>query len=124
MVCARRIEFLSKFSPVPSPHVPSYTAALVERLARRVLAFFVRHAALLRPLSQAGKLQLAKVPIALKRSDNPPDRLMPRNYLIRDGFWLPPHSIANMLEMAGTDAWLTLLRDFQVHLQLSPDAAP
>jgi len=47
---------------VPSPHVPSYTAALVERLARRVLAFFVRHAALLRPLSQAGKLQLAKVP--------------------------------------------------------------
>ena len=58
----RRIEFLSKFSPVPSPNVPSYTAALVERLARRVLAFFVRHAALLRPLSQAGKLQLAKVP--------------------------------------------------------------
>jgi len=48
---------------VPSPHVPSYTAALVERLARRVLAFFVRHAALLRPLSQAGKLQLAKVPV-------------------------------------------------------------
>jgi hypothetical protein len=57
-----RIEFLSKFSPVPSPHVPSFAAALVERLARRVLAFFVRHAALLRPLSQAGKLQLAKVP--------------------------------------------------------------
>ncbi len=48
---------------MPSPHVPSYTAALVERLARRVLAFFVRHAALLRPLSQAGKLQLAKVPV-------------------------------------------------------------
>ena len=60
MVCGR-IEFLSKFSPVPSPHVPSFAAALVERLARRVLAFFVRHAALLRPLSQAGKLQLAKV---------------------------------------------------------------
>ena len=56
-----RLEFLSKFSPVPSPHVPSFAAALVERMAQRVLAFFVRHAALLRPLSQAGKLQLAKV---------------------------------------------------------------
>lgn len=56
-----RVEFLSKFSPVPSPHVASFAAALVERMARRVLAFFVRHASLIRKISHAGKLQLAKV---------------------------------------------------------------
>jgi hypothetical protein len=55
------VEFLSKFSPVPSPHVASSVAALVERMAQRTLSFFVRHAALIRPLSPAGKLQLAKV---------------------------------------------------------------
>lgn len=63
-----RVEYLSKFSPPPSGPTSSAASgggltvarSLVERLAARLLLFFVRHAALLRPLSQAGKLQLAK----------------------------------------------------------------
>ena len=59
------VDFLSKFSPSPSPSSAaagaSFAGALVERMAGRVLVFFVRHASLLRPLSQAGKVQLAKV---------------------------------------------------------------
>lgn len=35
--------------------------ALVERMAARLVLFAVRHASLLRPLPQPGKLQLAKV---------------------------------------------------------------
>jgi len=34
--------------------------ALVERMAARLMVFFVRHASLVRPLSRPGKLQLAK----------------------------------------------------------------
>lgn len=34
--------------------------SLVERMAARLVLFAVRHASLLRPLAQAGKLQLAK----------------------------------------------------------------
>jgi len=37
--------------------------ALVERMAARLLVFFARHAALLRPLGAAGKLQLAQAPL-------------------------------------------------------------
>lgn len=59
------MDFLAKFSPSPSPGsagaAASFAGALVERMAGRVLVFFVRHASLLRPLSQAGKVQLAKV---------------------------------------------------------------
>ncbi|GAB4821831.1 hypothetical protein N2152v2_008877 [Parachlorella kessleri] len=55
-----RVEFLSKLSPSPSSPTPSVGRALVERMAARLLVFFVRHAALLRPLGQAGKIQLAK----------------------------------------------------------------
>ncbi len=47
--------------PVPSPQVPSFVSALTERMACRVLVFFVRHASLVRPLSNDGKLRLAKV---------------------------------------------------------------
>lgn len=47
-----RAEFLSKFVPLPSPAVPSCVGALTERMASRLLVFFVRHAALVRPLSQ------------------------------------------------------------------------
>lgn len=53
---ACRSEFLSRFVPPPSPSMPSCVGSLVERMACRLLVFFVRHAALLRPLSQAGKL--------------------------------------------------------------------
>ncbi len=59
--CCCRLEYLSKFMPAPSPHVHSFAAALVQRMASRVLIFFVRHASLLRPLSDTGRLQLAKV---------------------------------------------------------------
>ena len=59
--CCCRLEYLSKFMPAPSPHVQSFAAALVQRMASRVLTFFVRHASLLRPLSDTGRLQLAKV---------------------------------------------------------------
>lgn len=55
-----RAEYLNKFSPAASAAAPSIAGALVERMAARLLAFFVRHAALLRPLGHAGKLQLAQ----------------------------------------------------------------
>ena len=58
-----RAEYLNKFSPAASAAVPSIAGALVERMAARLLVFFVRHAALLRPLGHAGKLQLAQVRI-------------------------------------------------------------
>jgi len=61
-----RSEYLAKFAPPPSPTVPSFASLLTQRLASRVLAFFVRHAAMLRPLTQQGKLQLAKVRAAIK----------------------------------------------------------
>ncbi len=56
-----RVEYLSKFSPSVTSPSASFAGALVERMAGRILVFFVRHASLLRPLSQAGKVQLAKV---------------------------------------------------------------
>lgn len=56
-----RSDYLSRFVPPPSPNTPSCVGALVERMACRVLLFFVRHAALLRPLSQAGKLLVGAV---------------------------------------------------------------
>ncbi|EIE21637.1 hypothetical protein COCSUDRAFT_30131 [Coccomyxa subellipsoidea C-169] len=55
-----RVEYLSKFSPPPSSATASFGGALVERMAGRIVLFFMRHASLLRPLSHAGKLQLAK----------------------------------------------------------------
>ncbi|DBA86122.1 hypothetical protein WJX77_008098 [Trebouxia sp. C0004] len=55
-----RAEYLSQFHPAPSPQVPSFVSALTERMACRVLVFFVRHASLVRPLSNEGKLRLAK----------------------------------------------------------------
>ena len=56
-----RSDYLSQFHPAPSPQVPSFVSALTERMACRVLVFFVRHASLVRPLSNDGKLRLAKV---------------------------------------------------------------
>ncbi|KAL4458763.1 hypothetical protein ABPG75_013628 [Micractinium tetrahymenae] len=55
-----RLEYLTKFNPSPASPVPSVARALVERMAARLVLFAVRHASLLRPLPQAGKLQLAK----------------------------------------------------------------
>lgn len=55
-----RAEYLSKFVPQPSPSVPSCISSLCQRTAARLLSFWLRHAALLRPLGQQGKLQLAR----------------------------------------------------------------
>ena len=57
-----RIEYFTKFNPPPgiASRGSSVPRALVERMAARLLIFFVRHAALVRPLSLSGKLQLAK----------------------------------------------------------------
>lgn len=56
-----RSDYLSQFHPAPSPQVPSFVSALTERMACRILVFFARHASLVRPLSNDGKLRLAKV---------------------------------------------------------------
>lgn len=61
------MEYFSKFSPAPASAPGSFAGALVERMAGRVLLFFARHASLLRPLSQPGKVQLAKA-----RAASPP----------------------------------------------------
>jgi len=72
LVLVRSSEFLSAFLPPPGPGSASVATPLVDRFASRVLVLFARHASLLRPLSQAGKLQLAKV----RRGGRPPQRLL------------------------------------------------
>lgn len=70
----RRQEYLSRFpastllppaasaasNPQGSAPAPTVPRALAQRLAARLLTVYVRHASLLRPLSHAGALQLAK----------------------------------------------------------------
>lgn len=51
---------LPSHPPTPAWRPAAVARALVERLAARLVLFGVRHASLLRPLPQAGKLQLAK----------------------------------------------------------------
>ena len=60
-----RADYLNQFAPPPAPNGASFAALLCQRLVGRALAFFMRHAALLRPLGQQGRLQLAKVRRAL-----------------------------------------------------------
>lgn len=55
-----RNEYLMKFTPVPIPSVPSFATSLVKRMACRVLVYFVRHAALIRPLGSKGRQQLGR----------------------------------------------------------------
>ncbi|KAF5189726.1 Conserved oligomeric golgi complex subunit [Thalictrum thalictroides] len=60
-----RSEFLSRLLASFSTHARSMGAetictTLVRRMASRVLIFFIRHAALVRPLSESGKLRLAR----------------------------------------------------------------
>ncbi|KAF8065824.1 COG5 [Scenedesmus sp. PABB004] len=55
-----RAEYLNRFIPPLSPAVPSVGSSLAERAAARLLMLWLRHACLLRPLGQGGKLQLAK----------------------------------------------------------------
>jgi hypothetical protein len=60
LLAAARGGLLSRFAPPPGAAAPSVPKALAERLGARALALWARHAALARPLSAAGKLQLAK----------------------------------------------------------------
>ena len=54
-------EFLARLSPgLPRGAVGAPSRLLASQLAARVLVLFVRHAALLRPLSEAGKLRLTQ----------------------------------------------------------------
>lgn len=60
-----RTEFLSRLLPSSMSNATGTTAEticsrLVRRMASRVLVFFVRHASLVRPLSEIGKLRMAK----------------------------------------------------------------
>lgn len=60
-----RSEFLSKLLASYSTHALStgtetICTTLVRRMASRVLVFFIRHASLVRPLSESGKLRMAR----------------------------------------------------------------
>jgi conserved oligomeric Golgi complex subunit 5 len=53
-------EFLSKLLPSSSSRSETICTIMVRRMASRVLIFFIRHASLVRPLSEAGKLRMAR----------------------------------------------------------------
>lgn len=56
-----RNEFLSKLLPSSSTsRSETICTSLVRRMASRVLIYFIRHAALVRPLSESGKLRMAR----------------------------------------------------------------
>ncbi|KAK9153286.1 hypothetical protein Sjap_000766 [Stephania japonica] len=60
-----RKEFLSKLLPSSSTNTTrggteTICTRLVRRMASRILIFFIRHAALVRPLSESGKLRMAR----------------------------------------------------------------
>ncbi|XP_077231977.1 Golgi transport complex protein-like protein isoform X2 [Tasmannia lanceolata] len=60
-----RSEFLSRLlpsslTPAVSTSAETICIGLVRRMASRVLIFFIRHAALVRPLSESGKLRMAR----------------------------------------------------------------
>uniref|UniRef100_A0A061QRR0 Conserved oligomeric Golgi complex subunit 5 n=1 Tax=Tetraselmis sp. GSL018 TaxID=582737 RepID=A0A061QRR0_9CHLO len=55
-----RTEILSRFSPPPSAGSQTFASALVQRMASRILVYFVRHASMIRLLGHAGKLRLTK----------------------------------------------------------------
>ncbi|KAL5232509.1 hypothetical protein ABZP36_031285 [Zizania latifolia] len=55
-----RSEFLSKLLPSSSSRSETICTIMVRRMASRVLILFIRHASLVRPLSEAGKLRMAR----------------------------------------------------------------
>ncbi|KAI0495189.1 hypothetical protein KFK09_025339 [Dendrobium nobile] len=55
-----RNEFLSKLLPASATRFETICTSLVHRMASRVLLSFIRHAALIRPLSESGKLRMAR----------------------------------------------------------------
>ena len=62
---ATRSDYITRFTPLPSPTAASVASALVERMAARIAYFFVRHAALKRPLTPEGVAQLGRVRLGL-----------------------------------------------------------
>lgn len=58
-----RSEFLSRLLPsrnTTTPGAENICTRLVQSMASRVLVFFIRHASLVRPLSESGKLRMAR----------------------------------------------------------------
>ncbi|KAG0451252.1 hypothetical protein HPP92_026327 [Vanilla planifolia] len=55
-----RNEFLSKLLPSSSSRSETISTGCVRRMASRILVFFIRHASLVRPLSESGKLRMAR----------------------------------------------------------------
>ncbi|KAJ1385319.1 Conserved oligomeric Golgi complex subunit 5 [Sesbania bispinosa] len=58
-----RSEFLSRLLPsrtTTAPGTENICTRLVQSMASRVLVFFIRHASLVRPLSESGKLRMAR----------------------------------------------------------------
>lgn len=58
-----RSEFLSRLLPsrkTATPGIENICTRLVQSMASRVLVFFIRHASLVRPLSESGKLRMAR----------------------------------------------------------------
>ncbi|KAK1696823.1 hypothetical protein QYE76_013520 [Lolium multiflorum] len=55
-----RSEFLSKLLPSSASRSETICTIMVRRMASRILIFFIRHASLVRPLSEAGKLRMAR----------------------------------------------------------------
>ena len=58
-----RSEFLSRLLPSrnsTAPGTENICTRLVQSMASRVLVFFIRHASLVRPLSESGKLRMAR----------------------------------------------------------------
>lgn len=91
-----RSDYLSQFHPAPSPQVPSFVSALTERMACRVLVFFVRHASLVRPLPNDGKLRLAKVGLFMSLIWHClyHDREIFEIWVV--GVWTPLHTFVNV----------------------------
>ncbi|KAK9150912.1 hypothetical protein Syun_009221 [Stephania yunnanensis] len=88
-----RKEFLSKLLPSSSTNTTrggteTICTRLVRRMASRILIFFIRHAALVRPLSESGKLRMARdmaeLELAVGQNLFPVEQLGPPYRALRD----------------------------------------
>ncbi|KAJ8471990.1 hypothetical protein OPV22_026333 [Ensete ventricosum] len=81
-------EFLSKLLPSSASRSETICTMLVRRTDSRVLIFFVRHSALVRPLSESGKLRVARDMAELEVTVG--QNLFPVEHLLlsgRSSFW-------------------------------------
>ncbi|KAJ4729021.1 conserved oligomeric Golgi complex subunit 5 [Melia azedarach] len=140
-----RSEFLSRLLPTAANSTTAATENICTRLVRsmasRVLIFFIRHAALVRPLSESGKLRMARdmaeLELAVGQSLFPVEQLgapyralrafrplifletsqLAASPLLQD---LPPSVILHHLYSRGPDELLSpLQRNKLTHLQYS-----